>query len=208
MIGLPTETDDDLIAIADLCERVLEAARESAGDKRKHGVNLGVSCAIFVPKPQTPFEVYGQISMDEAKRRINLIRQNLHSKAIDFSWHDPETSMLEAVVSRGGREICDLIYEAWKAGAKFDAWDEYFNFEAWLKAAKKCKLDLQEVASRDLQDDLPWGHIDFGVDRTFFESEREKARAGKTTDDCTFDKCQNCGVCTNLKVKNDIAGKR
>lgn len=85
MIGLPTETDGDLIAIADLCERVLDAARESAGDKRKHGVNLGVSCAIFVPKPQTPFEVYGQISMDEAKRRINLIRQNLHSKAIDFS---------------------------------------------------------------------------------------------------------------------------
>ena len=85
MIGLPTETDEDLIAIADLCERVLDCARSSAGDKRKHGVNLAVSCAIFVPKAQTPFQTCGQISMDEAMHRINLVRKNLKSKAIDFS---------------------------------------------------------------------------------------------------------------------------
>lgn len=121
MIGLPSETDEDLLAIAQTCEHVLEVARASAGEKRRHGINISASCAIFVPKAQTPFEVYGQISMNEAMRRINLIRKNIKSRAISFSWHDPKTSMLEAVISRGSREISDLIYEAWKHDAKFDA---------------------------------------------------------------------------------------
>ena len=155
MVGLPTETDEDLIAIADLCERILAEAKTSAGETRKHGINISVSCAIFVPKAQTPFEVYGQISMDEAMRRINLIRRNIKSRAISFSWHDPKTSMLEAVISRGGRECCDLIHEAWKCGAKFDAWDEYFNFDAWQKAASKLKMDLQDMASANLDGTLP-----------------------------------------------------
>lgn len=112
MIGLPTETDEDIIAIADLCEQILVKAKEAAGDKRKHGVNISVSCAIFVPKAQTPFMFDGQINMDEASRKIQLIRSNIKSKAISFSWHDPKTSFIEAVLSRGGRQCSQLIYNA------------------------------------------------------------------------------------------------
>lgn len=112
MIGLPTETDNDLLEIARLCEDVLSCARNSAGDKRKHGINISVSCAIFVPKAQTPFMFDGQISIDEAKRRIGLIRNNIKSKAISFSWHSPESSQIEAVLARGSRQCSSLIYNA------------------------------------------------------------------------------------------------
>lgn len=121
MIGLPTETDDDVVAIATLCEKILQHAKKAAGDVRQHGVNISISCAIFIPKAQTPFMFDGFISQDEAMRKVKLIRQNLHSKAINFSWHETKTSLIEAVLSRGGRECTDLIYKAWTNGAKFDA---------------------------------------------------------------------------------------
>lgn len=112
MIGLPNETDEDVVEIANLCERILQAARQAAGDKRAHGVQINVSCAIFIPKAQTPFMFDGFINAEEALRRVNLIRKNLHSKAIKFSWHETKTSLIEAVLSRGGRECADLIFKA------------------------------------------------------------------------------------------------
>lgn len=210
MIGLPTETDEDLISIANLSEEILSCARQAAGDKRKHGINISISCAIFVPKAQTPFMFDGQIPREEAFRRIHLIRDNIKSKAISFSWHDPKTSLIEAVLSRGKRSCCNLIYEAWKLGAKFDAWNEYFDFDVWQQAAKNLSQNLEDIASKEFSfdDKLPWSHIDFGVDFQYFINERKLAEKEIKTPDCTFDKCSNCGVCKNLNVKNIIQGKR
>ncbi len=201
MVGLPGETDEDLVETANLCERVLACAKDAAGDTRKHGITISVSCAIFVPKAMTPFMFDGQISMDEAMRRINLIRQNLKSKAINFSWHDPKTSMIEAVLSRGGRECNDLIYSAWKNGAKFDAWDEYFDFDAWTSAAKSLGLDLQDMASKSID----YTKLD---KNNFFVRERIKASKAQKTEDCSLGKCQGCGICDELGLKNQIAGER
>lgn len=210
MIGLPTETDDDLIAIAQLCERILQVARSSAGEKRYHGVSISVSCAIFVPKAQTPFMFDGQISIDEAMRRINLIRSNIKSKAISFNWHDPKTSLIEGVISRGDRNCCNLIYEAWQCGAKFDAWNDYFSYDAWCNAAKKLSLTLEDLSSKtfSFEDSYPWKHINFGLDKNFFIDQRKLADCEQITKDCTLDKCHGCGVCSNLFVKNQIQGKR
>lgn len=196
MIGLPTETDDDLIGVAKLCNKVKEK-----------GMNVGVSCAVFVPKAQTPFMWDGAITPNEAKRRINIIRENLHKK-ISFSWHDPETSFIEAVLSRGGRECSELIYRAWKLGSKFDAWREHFKFDAWLKASEDIDLETIACTTYEPGTEMPWSHIDMGVDVEYFISERKKADQALTTPDCTFGKCTNCGVCRNLKVDNDIKSAR
>ena len=216
MIGLPTETDDDLIAIANMCEHVLEIARQSVEEKRKHSVSVSVSCAIFVPKPQTPFMFDGQISIAEANRRLGLIRKNLVSKAINFSWHSPYTSQIEAVLSRGGRECSNLIYKAWENGACFDAWNDHFNYQYWEDAANSLNMNLEKMAgwSTDIVQedydckDFPWSHIDFGVDEKFFVSERLKADKSQKTPDCSFEGCVGCGACKNLNLDLQIAGER
>lgn len=206
MIGLPTETDKDIIAIASLCEKILECAKESAGKKRSHNVNISVSCSIFVPKAQTPFMWDGQITFEESKRKIDLIRQNIKSRAISFGWHDPKSSFIEAVLSRGGRECSNLIEQAWKCGSKFDAWKEYFNFEAWLEAAKKCSINMEILACQNYEigQQMPWEHISLGVDKSYFIKERNLALEEKTTQDCTFESCNNCGACKNLGIGNKI----
>ncbi|MDO5329306.1 MAG: radical SAM protein [Coriobacteriia bacterium] len=195
MIGLPTETDEDLIGIADMCRSV-----------KSMGMNINVSVAVFVPKANTPFMWDGAITPDEALRRINIIRDNM--KGISLNWHDPKTSFIEAVLSRGGRECSDLIYKAWKNGTKFDAWNEYFDFEAWIRASQD--IDINEIAVKTYEPgtDMPWSHIDMGVDTSYFVSEREKADKEITTEDCTFGKCSNCGICKNLECKSEIAASR
>lgn len=210
MIGLPTETDEDVIGIAILCEKILQKAREAVGDKRANGVQISVSCAVFIPKAQTPFMYDGYINSNEAMRRVNLIRKNLHSKAISFNWHDTKTSLIEAVLSRGARNCSALIEKAWENGAKFDAWNDYFNFEAWELAAKDLSLNLEEQAymTYEFDDRLPWDHIFMGVDFNYFINERKLADKAQTTQDCTFDKCSNCGVCHNLGVNNNIEDSR
>ena len=136
----------------------------------------------------TPFMFDGQITMEEAMRRINLIRQNLKSKAINFSWHDPKTSMIEAVLSRGGRDCNELIYTAWKNGAKFDAWDEYFSFDAWMDAAKSLGLDLQVMASKSID----YKNLD---KKDFFVRERLKADKAEKTFTCsTLCPSTVCGI--------------
>ena len=210
MIGLPTETDDDLIGIANLCEEILKVAKTAAGTKRKHGVSLSISCAIFIPKANTPFMWDGAIGPDEARRKISLIRKNLKSRAINFSWHEPKTSLIEAVLSRGGRECSELIYLAWKYGAKFDAWDEYFNQQAWDKAANELGIDMVKKAEQSFEfgSYMPWSHIDLGISSKYFLEERIKADKAITTQDCTFESCNNCGVCDFKNCKNIIIGTR
>ena len=201
MIGLPTETDEDIVGMADLAERVLACARQTLRDMgEKGGAQVSLSVAVFVPKAQTPFQWDGQIPPEETKRRIGLLKRSLKSRAIDVHYHDPATSFVEAVMSRGGREVSALVLGAWRRGARFDAWTELFNREAWESAADELGIDPARVAQAALPEDvpLPWSHISTGVSSEYLRAERALAYAGVTTPDCSFSGCTGCGVCPEL----------
>ena len=201
MIGLPTETDEDIIGMAELAERVLACARQTLRDMGgKGGAQVSLSAAVFVPKAQTPFQWDGQIPPEETRRRIGLLKRSLKSRAIDVHYHDPATSFVEAVMSRGGREVSSLVLEAWKRGARFDAWTELFNSEAWESAAEMLGINPAAVAQATIPEDepLPWNHISTGVTVGYLRDERARALAGVTTPDCSFAGCTGCGVCQEL----------
>lgn len=210
MIGLPTETDDDIKGIASLAQRVYDRMRELTPKDQRGQLRMVVSAALFVPKAQTPFQWDGQIAPDEARRRAHLLKNSVKYRAIDVNYHEPATSFVEAVTSRGGRQVADLIELAWKNGARFDAWTEYFNADAWHTAADKLRLDLDAIAQTSYEPGsvMPWAHISCGVDTAFLEKERARAALGETTHDCTYDACTACGVCFALDVKNELAGER
>lgn len=210
MIGLPTETDDDLLGIADMCNRAYACMKEATPADQRGNLRLGVSINVFVPKAQTPFQWDGQIASAEAARRVSIIKGALKSKAITVSYHEPKTSLLEGVMSRGGREVANLIEAAWRRGARFDAWSEHFNSDAWEKAALECGMDMAAISEESYESShpMPWAHISYGADLGFLASERERALAGEVTPDCTFDACSNCGVCPSHRIANQIAGER
>ena len=146
--------------------------------------------------------------MEEAQRRVGIIHAAHLHKGIDFNWHDPRSSLIEGAFSRGGRELLPVVLEAWRRGCRFDAWSEQFSLETWQEAAAACGIDLQELASRELEvgTPLPWGHISAGVDERFLTAELDAARAGITTHDCTFEDCTGCGVCPQLGVDVFLGG--
>ena len=209
MIGLPTETDEDITGMADLAERVLAVAREAVGGAWK-SVSLSISVAVFVPKAQTPFQWDGQIPPEETRRRVGLLKHSVRSRAIDVHWHDPETSFVEAVMSRGGREAGRVVLEAWKRGARFDAWTELFKREAWAEAALACDVDAAAMAQAvlDMDDPLPWSHISTGVSTAYLKRERRLAQEGITTPDCSFAGCTGCGACGTLDAQIRLAAER
>lgn len=200
MIGLPTETDEDIKGIASLAQRAYEAVKKATPENQRGRIRMGVSCALFVPKAQTPFQWCGQIPPEEALRRVNLLRDSIKSRAIDVSWHDPASSFVEAVMSRGGRECADVLEGAFRRGARFDAWTEYFKGDAWKDAAAAAGVDVQAVAQRtfSLDEPLPWQHISCGVSVPYLRAEYRRALAGKTTPDCSFGTCTGCGLCPDL----------
>lgn len=210
MCGLPGETDDDLRGIGDLVGRALQAARESVDVDSRGNVRIAVSCALFVPKPQTPFQWCGQIDETEIERRVGIIKASMPPKGVDFKWHDPSTSLVEAAISRGGREMSACILQAWRSGARFDAWTERFSLETWMAAAEEAGVDLRERATRmlDLDSPLPWDHISCGVSKSYLRREYERALEGVTTPDCTFETCTGCGVCPSLDCDIALAGDR
>lgn len=210
MIGLPTERDEDLCGIADMANRTYELMRDAVPKDQRGSLSLGLSVNVFVPKAQTPFQWDGQISADEARRRVDVIRRNLRHKAISLSYHEPKTSFVEAVMSRGGREIADLVYEAWRRGARFDAWTEHFNMDAWREAASSLSIDVDGIAERSYDSSyvMPWEHISCGVSRQYLEDERKRAYSATPTYDCTMEKCTSCGVCFDLNVKNELQALR
>ncbi len=192
MIGLPTETDEDVIAIAELAHQVLRQA------ERKMSVNVTVSVGTFVPKAHTPFQWERQLSVEEARERIYLLRSELHarSKAIKFKWHEPHISFWEGVFARGDRNALCILLEAWRMGAKMDAWTDYFSHERYEEAAQKVGIDPSSYTSAlSLNQSLPWGHIQTGVKMDFLLTERTKALKGEYTPDCRRGACQGCGVC-------------
>jgi len=194
MLGLPTETDEDVLGIADLAEKVYQAWRETTPEPRR-GVRITVSTSFFVPKPHTAFQWEAQISMEEYQRRVKLLRDNMRGRSISYNWHDPDTSVLEAVFARGDRRVADVIEEAWRNGAKFDSWSEYFDFQRWQDAFASCGLSMDFYATRQRDKDevLPWDMISTGVSKRFLWREREQCYQNKITPDCRK-QCTGCGA--------------
>ena len=194
MLGLPTETDEDVLGIAELAEKVYKAWKECTPNP-KRGVTITVSTACFVPKPHTAFQWEAQVSMEEYRRRVKLLRDNMRGRSIRYNWHDPDTSFLEAVFSRGDRRVADVIEEAWRQGAKFDAWSEYFDFDRWMAAFGACGLDPAFYANRVREKDevLPWSVTSTGVTTPFLWRERERAYQAVITPDCRV-QCTGCGA--------------
>ena len=210
MMGLPGETDEDTVAIAELADRTLEIAREVVPKGQRGGVSVSISVAVFIPKAQTPFQWCAQTPDEEVKRRQQLLLHSVKNRAVRVHYHDAETSLLEAVMSRGGRDIAPLIESAWRRGARFDAWTEQFSLERWEEAASELGLDLRAIAQTpyELGVHLPWEHVSPGVSRGFLEREYRRSLEGVTTPDCTRDSCSGCGICPTLHVHNDLVKER
>ncbi|MBQ9068016.1 MAG: TIGR03960 family B12-binding radical SAM protein [Eggerthellaceae bacterium] len=200
MLGLPTETDDDVKGIASLAQRAYDCAREATPADQRGRIQINVSCALFVPKAQTPFQWCGQIAPEEAMRRVNLLRHSVKYKGVRVNWHDPSTSFVEAIMSRGGRECADLVQGAWERGSRFDAWSEHFREDAWRSSAENLGLDVDVMAHRSfaLDEVLPWQHISCGVSLGYLRLEHRRAMRGTTTEDCSFGRCTGCGLCQDL----------
>lgn len=195
MLGLPTETDEDVLGIARLAQKVYQIWRECTPN-RARGVRITVSTSCFVPKPHTAFQWEPQVTMEEYQRKVNLLRDALHrDKSITYNWHDPQTSYLEAVFSRGDRRLGDVLEEAWNHGAKFDSWSEYFSFQRWMDAFHACGIDPTFYAHRlrDKDEVFPWAIPSVGVSREFLWREREKCYQAAATPDCRTH-CSGCGA--------------
>ena len=194
MLGLPGETDEDVQEIAEMANHVLYTWRQHAKNKNR-GVKINISTSCFVPKPHTAFQWEAQVSMDEYKRRVSLLRENVKAKAVSYSWHDAETGYIEAVLSRGDRRLGAVIERVVKTGGRLDSWGDYFDFERWINAFEYCGISPEFYANRERGYDeiLPWSHISTGVAPQFLQRESEAAREGITTPDCRT-KCAGCGA--------------
>jgi len=173
MIGLPSETEQDLQGIVDLAKKVLEIGKKHS--RRAH-VTVGVS--TFIPKPHTPFQWEGMISQDEIRQKQKFLKQNLKGKGLEMRWHEAESSVLEGVFSRGDKKLSRVIYKAWELGARLDAWSEHFHFDIWEKAFQECGIQMSiYLKERSTDEELPWGKISMGQSRELLLSEKEKAKA-------------------------------
>ena len=194
MLGLPTETDEDVLGIAELAHKILHVWRETASN-RKRGLTINLATAYFVPKPFTPFQWEAQITPEEYLRRVHLLQSELRSRSIDYSYHESDLSRLEAVMARGDRRLGPVIREAVRLGARLDGWDEYFRYDIWMQAFRACGVDPDFYTTRGFGKDelLPWQTLSVGVSQDFLWHEREKAYASQTTPDCRT-KCGGCGA--------------
>lgn len=199
MMGLPTETDEDIVGIAELAQRVVDLFYSIENRPKGKGVQVSVSCATFVPKPFTPFEFEPQDTREMIEHKQKLLVSAIKSKKIRVSWHDSNVSILEAVLAKGDRRLCDVIYTAWKNGCKFDSWSEHYKFDKWMEAFEECGIDPAFYANRrfDYDEILPWDHLDYLVSKDFFIRENKRAHESKTTPHCRK-QCSGCGV--NKKV--------
>ena len=199
MLGLPTETDEDVLGIAELVYKVIQAWKDHATNK-KRGLRVHVATAYFVPKPHTPFQWEKQITPEEYLRRCRLLKSHFYSKSITYDYHAPDLSRLEAVFARGDRRLGPVIEEAVKNGAKLDGWDEYFNYSYWFDALNACGIDADFYTTRGYGEDeiLPWDTIDVGVSKKFLKRERKRAYEAVITPDCR-EGCAGCGANCLLK---------
>ena len=202
MNGLPTETDEDIKAIAVLAKKLVDKYFSSPHRRKGRSISITVSVSCFVPKPLTPFQWFGQNTIEELVRKQKLLTASLESRRISHKWHEAKVSKLEAVFSRGDRRLSAAIATAFNMGMRFDSWDEFFSYEKWCEAFEKCNIDPSFYSDRTIPFDeiLPWDHIDCGVSKEFLIKEAKKAISGETTPDCRT-KCSGCGA-------NNLGGER
>ncbi len=195
MMGLPTETMEDIEGIADLAMQVVHAFYKNPNRQKGTGVQVTVSCASFIPKPFTPFQWEAEDSMESLKAKQKHLLESIPSKKVRVSYHETPTSLLEGVLARGDRRLGKVLLDAYKLGCKFDSWDDRFDFDAWMRAFEMNNIDpyFYTRRQRDYDELLPWDHLDFGVTKQFLKRESEKARQGKTTPHCRI-KCAGCGA--------------
>ncbi len=194
MLGLPTETDEDVLGIADLVFKILNTWKAHAANK-KRGVRIHVATAFFVPKPFTGFQWEQQITPEEYLRRARLLKNAMFSKSVEYDYHDASVSEMEAVFARGDRRLGPVIEAAWRRGAKLDGWLEYFDYDKWQDALRECGVDPGFYTTRGfgLDEVLPWDTIDPGVRKDFLKRERARAYRSEITPDCRHG-CAGCGA--------------
>lgn len=199
MLGLPTETDEDILGIAELANQVLHTWRLYAKNKNR-GVRITVSTSCFVPKPHSPFQWEQQVTMEEYIRKVHLLRDNIKAKNVVYNWHDSQTSYIEATLSRGDRRIGNVIENVWRAGGRLEAWSDYFSFDRWMKAFDDAGVDPTFYAHRlrDKDEVMPWDNVDVGVRRAHLWHEREQAYKSELSPDCRK-QCSACGAAKLLK---------
>ncbi len=195
MLGLPTETNEDLEGIANTGQKIVDMFYSMENRPKGKGVQISISCATFVPKPFTPFQFEPQATREEVDAKQKFLLSCLKTKKIRLSWHKLDVSLLEAVLAKGDRRLCDVIYLAWKKGCNLDSWDEYFKFNLWEEAFEECGIDTSFYANRKIGFDeiLPWSHLDYMVSHEFLVRENKKAHASETTKNCR-EGCSGCGV--------------
>lgn len=195
MLGLPTETMEDIEAIIGLAQRVVNLFYSLPDRPKGRGVNVTVSVSTFVPKPFTPFQWEAQDTMEMIAAKQKHLIESITSKKITCKYHEIHTSVLEGILARGDRRLGNVIYTAWQKGCRLDSWDEHFRFDRWMDAMKECGLSPAFYASRKRSFDeiLPWEHLDYGVSKRFLRRECEKAYAAETTPNCR-EKCAGCGA--------------
>ncbi len=212
MCGLPTETDEDVLAIADLAKKVIATGREVSG---RRDIRCTVSIGGFVPKPHTPFQWASQLDHETTDHRLQLLRDEVRKdkqfgRAIGFRYHDGKPGIIEGLLSRGDRRVGRVIEEVWRAGGRFDGWSEHFSYERWIAAcdrafaAEPVDLDWYTVREREYSEVLPWDHLDSGLDRDWLWEDWQDAVNGVEVDDCRWTPCFDCGVCPEMGTEIQI----
>ena len=198
MVGLPSETQADIEAIAALVKR-LKALAKKQGRSEK----INVSVATFVPKPHTPFQWEPQISLETALEKINWLKDNLKLPGVQVKWQDPRVSVIEGVWARGDRRLNKVLIDAWRSGCRFDGWTDFFDYDRWMTVFQASGINPRHYTdgNSDTDQPLPWDHIDIGVDRSFLIEEKARAAIGKITSDCRTGSCSGCGVCDFESIK-------
>lgn len=195
MMGLPTETLDDIKGIADLAQTVVNTYYKNPDKPKGKGVTVSISVASFVPKPFTPFQWEPQDTRAMLEEKQKHLLESVKTHKIQVSYHESQTSLLEGVFARGDRKLCDVIESAWKKGCKFDSWDEFFDFSKWQQAFAECGIEPEFYANRKREFDeiLPWDMFDYGIRKEFLKQENIKAHSSITTPNCR-EKCAACGA--------------
>ncbi|MEV0151802.1 MULTISPECIES: TIGR03960 family B12-binding radical SAM protein [unclassified Nonomuraea] len=208
MCGLPTETDEDVLGIADLAKKVIKAGREITGSR---DIRCTVSIGGFVPKPHTPFQWAGQADHETVDRRLKALRDSLrgdkeYGRAIGYRYHDGKPSIVEGLLSRGDRRVGAVIRAVWEDGGRFDGWSEHFSYERWRAAAERAGVDVDwyTVREREENEVLPWDHLDAGLDREWLWQDWQEAVSGGEVEDCRWTPCYDCGVCPTMGTEIQV----
>jgi radical SAM superfamily enzyme YgiQ (UPF0313 family) len=203
LIGLPTETDEDTLGIAELAKNCV-----AIGKKHTNRVTVSASIGGFVPKPQTPFQWFGQNTEDELRRKINLLKDATRKQhGVQLKWHDPKATLAEGIASRGDRRVGAVIEEVWRNGGIFQEWSEFFDVELWKNAMAKHGLDIDWYVHRHRTEDevLPWDHISAGLHKDFLWGDWQDALAQSGVEDCRWTPCYDCGACTGFGIEHRVA---